>query len=162
MKTMQTMRAMMLVALMAAGMNTMAQGRGGAGHEMGAHRGAGREMVVSGRGGFEMRGGRQQAHNRPVAQHRAPVAHRRPEVHHPAPAVHHNAPGRWADCVRHMPDGRWGYCRDNRWYYYDCYYEPDYYFAHPVHHFHDHCLGTVAAAAVTTAAVATLISALVH
>lgn len=159
---MQTMRMMILAAMMAAGVNTMAQGHVGAGHGKGPHYGAGREMVMGGRGGFEMRGERHQTHNRPAAHHAAPVAHRRPVGHHPAPAVHRYPAGHRAGCVRHMPDGRWGYCRDNRWYYYDCYYEPDYYFAHPVHHFHDHCLGTAAAAAVTTAAVATLISALVH
>ena len=68
--------------------------------------------------------------------------------------------------VRHFHDGRWGYLRDGRWYYYDCFYEPAYYYSRPVAHFHSHCLTPrerrIAGAIAGTAAVATLISALVH
>ena len=68
--------------------------------------------------------------------------------------------------VRHFHDGRWGYLRDGRWYYYDCFYEPAFYYSRPVAHFHSHCLTPrerrIAGAIVGTAAVATLISALVH
>jgi len=74
----------------------------------------------------------------------------------------HVIPPHYADRVRHMDDGRWGYLRGNRWYYYDTYFEPDYYFAHPVAHFHSHRLGSVGKAIVATAAVATLISILAN
>ena len=80
-------------------------------------------------------------------------------AHHAQP---HHIPARWAKHVRHTSDGRWGYCRDGYWYYYDRYFDPDYYFAHSAAHFHSCCLGTVAVAAATTAAVAGLISALMH
>lgn len=153
MKAMNMMRVMMVAVMMAAGMNMMAQGRRGGNYNEGPRGGAGREMVMNSRGGFEMRGGHRGGHME--------MAHR-PAMHHAAPVVvaHRYDHGRWAGRVRHMDDGRWGYYRDNRWYYYDCYYEPDFYFAHPITHFHGHCLGTVAAAAVTTAAVVGLISAL--
>lgn len=62
--------------------------------------------------------------------------------------------------------GRWGYLRGNDWYWYDRYYEPDYYFAHPVHHFHHthvgHVAHKVAAGVVGTIALGALISALCH
>lgn len=77
-------------------------------------------------------------------------------------AYGHRIPARWSHCMRHMDDGRWGYCRGGRWYYYNTYYEPDYYFAHPVTHFEAHCLGTAVAATATAVAVTALISALVH
>ena len=164
MKTLDMMRVMMAVVMMAASMNMTAQGRRGGNFDA-PQRGTGREMVMNSRGGFEMHGdrhdGRMEIEHRPAVRHAAPAVGMH---HHAAPVavVHHYDRGPWAGRVRHMDDGRWGYYRDNRWYYYDCYYEPDFYFAHPLHHFHGHCLGTVAAAAVTTAAVATLISALVH
>lgn len=150
---MKMMRVMMAMVMMMSVMNMMAQGHRRAG-EMGRSR-AGREMVVNDRGRIGMHGtGHRAAEPR--------IVHR--DAHRPAPVhvVHHYDRGPWAGRVRHMPDGRWGYYRAGCWYYYDCYYEPDFYFAHPIHHFHSHCLGTVAAAAVTTAAVATLINALAH
>lgn len=156
MKTKKMKRAMMAMVMMAVCMGMMAQS-----HRSG-RMGRGREMVMNNRGGFEVRGtDRHGGRNMHHAEVRHVVHH---DVHRQAPVhvVHHYDRGPWAGRVRHMPDGRWGYYRNNCWYYYDCYYDPDFYFAHPVHHFHGHCLGTVAAAAVTTAAVATLISALVH
>ena len=60
--------------------------------------------------------------------------------------------------------GRWGYLRGNDWYWYDRYYEPDYYFAHPVTHFHHTHIGrvahNVAAGVVGTIALGALISAI--
>ena len=50
----------------------------------------------------------------------------------------------WEGRVRY-DRGRWGYYRAGRWLWYDRYYAPDYYFAHPVHHFHHHISGPVAA-----------------
>lgn len=44
----------------------------------------------------------------------------------------------WHGRVRHFDDGRWGYFREGAWYYYDRFYEPDYYFARPLRHFHSH------------------------
>ena len=66
--------------------------------------------------------------------------------------------------VRYI-DGRWGYWRDNSWYYYDCFYEPAYYYARPVGHFHAHLSPVgrkIVGGVVGTVAVASLISALVH
>lgn len=57
--------------------------------------------------------------------------------------------------VRHFADGRWGYYRNGAWMYYDCFYEPAYYYAHPVAVFDGHLLTPrgrrVARAAVGTA-----------
>lgn len=68
---------------------------------------------------------------------------------------------RWEGRIRY-DRGRWGYYRDSRWYWYDIYFEPDYYFCHPVRHFHVHLsraerrmvgavAGTVAVGALITA-----------
>lgn len=73
----------------------------------------------------------------------------------------HRIPPRYVDRVRYV-DGRWGYLRGNRWYYYDTYFEPDYYYSHPVRHFHAYRLGPVGKAVVATAAVVGLVHALVH
>lgn len=43
----------------------------------------------------------------------------------------------WEGRVRH-DNGRWGYFRDNRWYWYDRYFEPNYYYANPVGYFNDY------------------------
>lgn len=72
----------------------------------------------------------------------------------------------WDGRVRRFDDGRWGYLRDGAWYYYDCFYEPDYYFAHPLTHFHDHIFHSrgarrVVGAAIGAIAVAALVDALV-
>lgn len=62
--------------------------------------------------------------------------------------------------------GRWGYYRDNDWYWYDRYYEPDYYYANPVGCFHHnyvgHNAGRIAAGVAGTIALGALISALCH
>ena len=50
----------------------------------------------------------------------------------------------WEGRVRY-DRGRWGYYRAGRWLWYDRYYAPDYYFAHPVRHFRHHVCGPVAA-----------------
>ena len=39
--------------------------------------------------------------------------------------------------VRYI-DGRWAYWRNNSWYYYDCFYEPDYYYNHHISTFEHH------------------------
>ena len=74
----------------------------------------------------------------------------------------HRVPAGWSHCMRHMDDGRWGYYRCGRWYYYNTYYEPDYYFAHPLTHFEAHCLGTTAVATATAVAVSALVTALMR
>lgn len=73
----------------------------------------------------------------------------------------HHIPPHYADRVRYV-DGHWGYLRGNHWYYYDTYFEPDYYYSHPVRHFHKHRLGPVGKAVVTTAAVVSLVGLLAH
>ena len=58
--------------------------------------------------------------------------------------------------------GRWGYLRGHDWYWYDTYYEPDFYYGHPVGHFH-HCHVSPAAAvagAVGAVALSALVAAL--
>lgn len=69
----------------------------------------------------------------------------------------------WEGRVRY-DRGRWGYYRAGRWLWYDRYYAPDYYFAHPVRHFRHHICGPVAAGVaggiVGGAVLGTLISAL--
>ena len=68
---------------------------------------------------------------------------------------------RWEGRIRYER-GRWGYLRGHDWYWYDRYYEPDYYYGHPVAHFH-HCHISPAAAvagAVGAVALGALISAL--
>lgn len=68
---------------------------------------------------------------------------------------------RWEGRIRYE-GGRWGYLRGHDWYWYDRYYEPDYYYGHPVVHFH-HCHVSPAAAvvgAVGAVALGALISAL--
>lgn len=51
----------------------------------------------------------------------------------------HSFDRRWESRVRH-DNGRWGYRRDSRWYWYDRYFEPDYYFSRPVSHFSCHVI----------------------
>lgn len=72
----------------------------------------------------------------------------------------------WEGRVRRFDDGRWGYFRDGAWLYYDRFYEPTYYYAHPITLFHSHCLSPrgrrVVGAVAGTVALATLISALIR
>lgn len=72
----------------------------------------------------------------------------------------------WEGRVRHFDDGRWGYYRDGAWLYYDTFFEPDFYYAHPVAHFHAHHISRtarrVANVAAGVAAVATIVAALTH
>lgn len=151
-------------AAMMFGLMAMFATNANAQHRMGGHPGnGGREIHMNTRGGMEMRGGRDMGprhdmrprhDNRPVMRgHVEPRWDRHGYLHG------------WEGRVRHFDDGRWGYYRDGAWLYYDCFYEPDYYFAHPVAHFHSHCLTrterAVAGAAIGVAAAAALIGALV-
>ena len=58
----------------------------------------------------------------------------------------------WEGRVRYH-EGRWGYLRGRDWYWYDRYYEPGYYFAHPIGHFHSHRVAHRVAGTVATAVV---------
>lgn len=66
--------------------------------------------------------------------------------------------------VRHFADGRWGYYRNGAWMYYDCFYEPSYYYAQPVAVFDGHLLTPqgrrIARAAVGTAVAVSVLAAL--
>lgn len=102
-------------------------------------------------------------HHRPEPpRHHRPEPPRRhlPAYGRPCPDDRGYLPG-WHGRVRYM-DGRWGYLRGRDWYWYDVYYEPDYYFSHPVAHFHGHLspAGKVVAGAVGAAAVGAFIGAL--
>ncbi|MCF0197843.1 MAG: hypothetical protein HUK02_00770 [Bacteroidaceae bacterium] len=154
MKTMNNvMRAMMVVMVAMVSTAAMAQRRGHNSY-MGGPR-HGREMVMHNGGRMEMR-----HHGPGMAVGHAGPRHHAVAIPHHDPRMHDYA--RWEGRVRHMPDGRWGYYRDNCWYYYNTYFAPDYYYAHPVAHFHDYRLGPVGKAAVATVAVASLIAALAH
>lgn len=162
--------AALAIAFLMCNMNLQAQGRG-----RNDQRGNSREIRVHSNGRVQMHGGNemrrapQQKAVRPNYQMDRPMAHHRPAspaVHHrPAPpVVHHHRvdhrgylPG-WNGRVRYL-DGRWGYLRHSRWYWYNCYFEPDYYFAHPVSHFHTH-ISPVAAGAVGGAVLGAFIGAL--
>lgn len=146
-----------MIAMLMASMNINAQARRVHGD---GYRHQGREMVARPHSG---------------SHGHAPVAHMRHHaprpVHHMAPRpMHHRVdrygylPG-WGRRVRYM-DGRWGYWRDSRWYWYDTYFAPDYYFAHPLSHFHAHFYGhnaaAVAGGVAAGIAVGALIGALAH
>lgn len=57
--------------------------------------------------------------------------------------------------------GRWGYLRGNDWYWYDRYFEPDYYYAHPVAHFH-HYISPVGRRVVAGVAGAVVLGSIIH
>lgn len=112
--------------------------RGEARVENGAYRG-------SYRGGRDMHNANNARHNdmhrndyrgnagRYEGAHRSNVI-----AHHAEPRYNHQGYVHgWENRVRHE-NGRWGYYRDNRWYWYNRYFEPTYYYGHPVAHFNDY------------------------
>ena len=130
-----------MIAMLMASMNLNAQARRAHG-DAGRHP-QGREMVVRPHG---------------TSHGHAPVMH----SHHAAPRpVHHVAP-----VPMHHRVDRYGYLPDSRWYWYDTYFAPDYYFAHPLGHFHAHFRGhnaaAVAGGVAAGIAVGALIGALAH
>ena len=141
--------AMMIISMMISG-NANAQGRG---HEMNRHHGMNREMVMDRNGRFGMREGRHEAYHHDM-------------MHHPStPRLDHRGYVHgWEGRVRH-DNGRWGYFRDNRWYWYDRYFEPDYYYAHPIGHFHAYhtpVAAKVVAGVAGAVVLGSIISALAH
>lgn len=160
------MAMLMMVSL--ASTSALAQGRRGDMRD-GRH-GDRREMALRGRhdrpmhmGGPGMRDDRRgpQGHPGMMPPHRPePPRHHRP--HHGGPRLDAcgYVPG-WHGRVRYV-DGRWGYLRGRDWYWYDVYYEPDYYFSHPVAHFHGHLspAGKVVAGVAGAVAVGAFVSAL--
>lgn len=146
-------------------MNVQAQRR-----DRGNNRGNGREMVARSNSAFQIRGRNDVHHSNsrriapPKMNHGRHIAASRPNRHPVHHVAHHHRvdhrgflPG-WGGRVRYL-DGRWGYLRHNRWYWYSCYFEPDYYFAHPVSHFHTH-ISPVAAGAIGGAVLGAFIGAL--
>lgn len=142
--------------------------------------GNGSELRIHSNGRVQMHGSREMKRSpqhkgiRPQSNNHRPDRYHAPQVHHHPRSisyhrpVHHVAhhhrvdhrgflPG-WGGRVRYL-DGRWGYLRHNRWYWYSCYFEPDYYFAHPVSHFHSH-ISPVAAGAIGGAVLGAFIGAL--
>ncbi len=145
---------MIMVAMMCmASVNANAQGRRG-----GSRQGYRIEMNGSGRHNDMGRSRDMVAHHHGSARPHVVVEHR--------PARHIYIGGRyfdprWEGRIRYK-GGRWGYLRGNDWYWYDRYYEPDFYYGHPVAHFH-HCHVSPAAAvvgAVGAVALGALVSAL--
>ncbi len=114
----------------------------GGGHEMNRHSGGGHEMNRHSGGGHEMSrhfgGGHEM--NRHFGGHgiNRPGGHEMARHHGGAPRVDHRGfvPG-WEGRVRHH-NGRWGYFRDNRWFWYDRYFDPVYYFGSPLAYFNDY------------------------
>lgn len=157
---------MIMVAMMSmASVNANAQGRRG-----GDRSGYRIEMNGAGRH-HDMGRSRDMGRSHDMGRHHDMVAHShgpaRPHVvveHRPARHIYIGGryfDPRWEGRIRYE-GGRWGYLRGHDWYWYDRYYEPDYYYGHPVAHFH-HCHVSPAAAvvgAVGAVALGALISAL--
>lgn len=157
---------MIMVAMMSmASVNANAQGRRG-----GDRSGYRIEMNGAGRH-HDMGRSRDMGRSHDMGRHNDMVAHyhrpARPHVvveHRPARHIYIGGryfDPRWEGRIRYE-GGRWGYLRGHDWYWYDRYYEPDYYYGHPVVHFH-HCHVSPAAAvvgAVGAVALGALISAL--
>ena len=146
-----------MMAMLMASVNVYGQGRS---HARGAGRSgrAAREMSVCHQAPMPGRTAM------PVMQHPAPVHHAAPMPVPPRVDAYGYVPG-WDGRVRYL-DGRWGYLRDDCWYWYDTYFAPDFYFANPLSCFHAHFHGRNAAAAVggvaAGIAVGALINALMH
>lgn len=135
--------AMAVIAMMI-GVNANAQGyagrRGMNGRDGGAH------MTEAYRGSYnnnrmpETRGNYNHMPDRHDNYNHMPNNHGNAHYDHHAPAPrvdrHGYVPG-WEGRVRHE-NGRWGYYRDNRWYWYDRYFEPNVYFARPLAHFNEY------------------------
>ena len=78
----------------------------------------------------------------------------------------------WEGRVRYHHDGRWGYCVDGVWTYYDCYYNPYDFFCEPmpprpvrptqVVHVHHGNAGEVAAGVVAGTVIGCIIGAMAH
>lgn len=115
---------------------------------------------------YQVQGGRYGYGDRYEAPRHEPLSRGAYRYEGPAPRFdrHGYLPG-WEGRVR-FHNGRYGYLRDNRWYWYDTYFAPDYYYAHPHTHFHAHLLSpgarAVVGAVAGTAIVAGIISALVR
>ncbi len=146
--------AAVMIAMMMASVNTFAQPRA----PRQAPRAAQREMMVGRHGDMRMTAPRTtHAVARPVHQPMARPVHQAP-MHRLD--RHGYLPG-WHGHVRYL-DGRWGYYRDSRWYWYDTYFAPDYYYAHPVAVFHPHFYGHDVAAAVGGVAAGIAVGALIN
>lgn len=120
---------------------------------------------------FRMDGGHHDNRHMDVRHDDRHMAPRHDDRHYhaaPAPRPHFDRHGYlpgWEGRVR-FHNGRYGYLRGRDWYWYDTYFEPDYYYAHPVAHFHHHRLSpegrAIVGAVAGTVALATIISALAH
>ena len=152
MKRMNIYAAVMTIALMMASINLNAQPRARHGG-MPPH--ARQEMRMHHGGPRHHGGPAMHTMGRPVAAHHM---HAMP-MHHRVDA-HGYLPG-WHGRVRYL-NGRWGYLRDSRWYWYDTYFAPDYYYAHPVGHFHAHFHGHDAVAVAGGVAAGIAVGALIH
>lgn len=168
MKKLNTLFKVAMVAVMAMfSVNANAQHRGGremhfgnGGVRMEHHMDGGRYDAPRHHGGYDTRAYDHRGHYTPEPPHHHAVA--------PCPPPRFDRygylPG-WEGRVRYL-NGRYGYLRGNDWYWYDTYYAPDYYYAHPVAHFHAHRLSpegrAIVGAVAGTVAVAALIGALTH
>ena len=141
MKRMNLLQMLMMVIMMAMVNNSFAQGRGG---RSAAGRGARREMVMNSNGGFRMT--RSDAHDMNRGGHEMNRGghdmhrggHEMARHHGGGPRVDHRGfVHGWEGRVRHY-NGRWGYFRDNRWFWYDRYFDPVYYFGSPLAYFNDY------------------------
>ena len=158
----------MMVAMMAmVGANAFAQGRGPREMHFGndgmrmEHRGGDRHYDAPRHEGYRHEGMRHEGprHNDYyyADHHRGHMAP--PPAPHPHFDRHGYLPG-WEGRVRYL-NGRYGYLRGSDWYWYDTYYAPDYYYAHPVAHFHAHRLSPEGRAIVTAVAGAAIIGGII-
>lgn len=162
------MKAVMVAIVAMMGMNANAQHRGDRemhfdGREMRMHDAPRGGMAHEHRGGYM-----NESRHRDMPHQNMYHDHHHDRMVPPPPAPRFDRygylPG-WEGRVRYM-DGRYGYLRGSDWYWYDTYYEPGYYFAHPIAHFHHHHLTrgerAVVHAVAGAAIIGGIISALAH
>lgn len=129
---------MMMMALLMASSNASAQtqgrGRDNARMERREHKrkdGPDRHFARPDRRGRNDRMAHAPKYHRGDRVHKLPHGGRMVKCAPPRVKRGHYVPG-WEGRVRYHHDGRWGYCVNGRWVYYDCYYNPYDFFCEPV------------------------------
>jgi len=162
------LQALMMMVMLTTSSNTYAQRRSVVGQ---GRRGTVQELAVRSNGSMDVRrNSRYYDSQRGRAVHYNNVRH---AAHHHD--YIHDGHGRYFRHDGYLPgyvgrvrflNGRYGYLRDNSWYWYDTYFDPVYYYGRPVHCFHAHLLNPRARKAVAGiaagVAVGTLIANLVR
>lgn len=155
MKRTMILHAAVLMVMMTMSVNTYAQRRGVVGQ---GRRGDHREMVFHDNGRMQMN--HHDAHHADV---------RGNAMHHQGDYIH-DGHGRYFRHDGFLPgyegrvryiDGRYGYLRAGRWYWYDTYFDPVYYYDRPLHCFRAHILNPKARKAVAGIAAGVAVGTLV-